>query len=785
MRFIPPSSLTNGIQDFCKMSNNISTEEIKKLNSELNLHALTLCKHVLPYGHQDGDCWCVGNLQNEPGDNIKICVSGPAAGTWNDWKNRNGRPSDLITLIMRKYDARFPWAVKQAKYVLGCVKSEDKKADRERRRLQRDLNTHFGSDLKYLRDKDDHTDLIYFNNMYETNENYQTISDTLGLSVKAIKCASDFGMLAISKDEGGNSCLSVTSSDFNVRQDIRLDGKEYQYEDGSTSKTQTFGNPCFPLKPESFEINCKKTVILIEGALNFLVACEWICQLGLQECVDPIVMLRSDRNISELFLGDFKGKDVLYFPGLSEVSGVGLCTEKNRFDQLKGVSNQFLVWDSIKFKNEYEKQAKDAIDLIDDTPQGKNRNSPLNVCNLLDWDRELKGNFQTAFKTVFYKMKYSYDAQHEGVDSDVKSKNIISEIFSPVNEQQLCQLIDEHEELSGHKVKNEAKNKAVNVESECQTSGIWGIADKISIMDYMDDIERSAVFTPWFHEGDVGYIFGSRGSGKTWFSLAMAAYISKGLDFGPWKCGHAIKTFYLDGEMEVKAIYDRLKFIGVDSDPYGNFCVLSKKEFARRGGPLLNLYSCDHQKLLSDRLIEKGYKLLFLDNVSCLFMGLQENRAEDWDRVINWLYELGSSGITVVIVHHAGRNGEMRGTSRREDAANWVINVMPNPLARGIDNSFGFTTKFTKQREGNIEKIQDWFFTKDAGSDKGKITYEQADIDKQVLMLVNDGIESNGLIARILNVGHWDVSRSVKRLCNSGAIIRHGRSLLSAGDTDE
>ena len=31
--------------------------------------------------------------------------------------------------------------------------------------------------------------------------------------------------------------------------------------------------------------------------------------------------------------------------------------------------------------------------------------------------------------------------------------------------------------------------------------------------------------------------------------------------------------------------------------------------------------------------------------------------------------------VTVIIVHHAGRSGLMRGTSKREDSAAWIIKV--------------------------------------------------------------------------------------------------------------
>ena len=66
---------------------------------------------------------------------------------------------------------------------------------------------------------------------------------------------------------------------------------------------------------------------------------------------------------------------------------------------------------------------------------------------------------------------------------------------------------------------------------------------------------------------------------------------------------------------------------------------------------------------------------MFLDNLSCLFSGIKENDADAWELVLPWLLEMRRNRIAVIIVAHAGRNGYMRGTSRREDAAFWIIQL--------------------------------------------------------------------------------------------------------------
>ena len=62
-----------------------------------------------------------------------------------------------------------------------------------------------------------------------------------------------------------------------------------------------------------------------------------------------------------------------------------------------------------------------------------------------------------------------------------------------------------------------------------------------------------------------------------------------------------------------------------------------------------------------------GVELLILDNLSSLTVGLRESDSDAWSPIQEWLLRLRRRGISVLIVHHAGKRGEQRGTSRRED----------------------------------------------------------------------------------------------------------------------
>ncbi len=63
-----------------------------------------------------------------------------------------------------------------------------------------------------------------------------------------------------------------------------------------------------------------------------------------------------------------------------------------------------------------------------------------------------------------------------------------------------------------------------------------------------------------------------------------------------------------------------------------------------------------------------------LNNISTL-CGNQvgENEAESWTPIQQWVLRLRRRGVSVVLMHHSGKRGAQRGTSRREDVLDTVI----------------------------------------------------------------------------------------------------------------
>jgi RecA-family ATPase len=192
---------------------------------------------------------------------------------------------------------------------------------------------------------------------------------------------------------------------------------------------------------------------------------------------------------------------------------------------------------------------------------------------------------------------------------------------------------------------------------------------------------RQFLMRQWIREGDLGFVFGERGSGKTWFIDAIATHLSTGRDLDNWAAREAADVLLIDGEMPLDAARDRLK--GMSS---GNqqLHILHHEKLFDQFGLVMNLTNERAQRIITEICLKRTIKLLILDNLSCLFSGIKENDADEWEKVLNWLLDLRRRRVAVLIVHHAGTSGRMRGTTRREDAAFWVIRVplLSEPFAR-------------------------------------------------------------------------------------------------------
>ncbi len=87
---------------------------------------------------------------------------------------------------------------------------------------------------------------------------------------------------------------------------------------------------------------------------------------------------------------------------------------------------------------------------------------------------------------------------------------------------------------------------------------------------------------------------------------------------------------------------------------------------------------------------------MILDNLSSLATG-RENESDDWQPMQDLILSLRRKGVSVLLVHHAGKGGQQRGTSRREDILDTVI-ALRRPDDYDASEGARFEVHFEKSR---------------------------------------------------------------------------------------
>lgn len=288
---------------------------------------------------------------------------------------------------------------------------------------------------------------------------------------------------------------------------------------------------------------------------------------------------------------------------------------------------------------------------------------------------------------------------------------------------------------------------------------------------------RLHLLDQWLCEGDLGFIFAPRGVGKTWLGMSLPAAISKGAGLGHWTAGkQPIRVLYVDGEMPLELSQNRSRGMKVSE---GDVTYLHHELIFGHLNTCLNIGLPDHREAITQLLVEKGFRLLVLDNLSSLASGVAENKGDDYEPIAQWLLELRRRKITVIVIHHAGRNGSMRGHSKREDACSWIIELRDAKS----DNEPGakFVTHFAKCSRNTGDPMPDllWHFTT---SESGDVAIHcetaQASEYEEFIQHVVNGTEKQSIIVQLMGKPKSTISKWTDKALNEGRISGTSKKLL-------
>jgi putative DNA primase/helicase len=251
---------------------------------------------------------------------------------------------------------------------------------------------------------------------------------------------------------------------------------------------------------------------------------------------------------------------------------------------------------------------------------------------------------------------------------------------------------------------------------------------------------RRNIIDPWLPEKGLAMLVAPRGIGKTLFALSTAYAASCGGNYLGFEVPVPYRTLYIDGEMPARSMQERLAAIvqGFDQQPPDPdyFRILSA-DLTEDGLP--DLSTQEGQAIIDAQVGDS--QLIVLDNLSTLVRSGKENEAESWSPVQDWVLRHRRAGRSVLLVHHAGKNGTPRGTSKREDVLDTVI-ALRRPQDYSSDQGARFEVHFEKARGfygDNAQPFEAMYELRDNGAEWSRKAIEDVDM-LRVVDALNNGL---------------------------------------------
>lgn len=279
--------------------------------------------------------------------------------------------------------------------------------------------------------------------------------------------------------------------------------------------------------------------------------------------------------------------------------------------------------------------------------------------------------------------------------------------------------------------------------------------------------ERERLLSPWLQSQSLSMIYAPRGIGKTHVALGVAFALATGGEFLLWKAAKPVPVLYLDGEMPGADLQGRVKQIvqsnGGDVPPEFQFMTPDLQP----DGIMPNLYTDDGQHAITEAAADA--RVIIVDNLSCLVRGGKENEGESWQPVAEWALRMRSSGKAVVFIHHAGKGGQQRGTSKREDLLDTVI-ALKRPADYEPDQGARMEVHFEKARAlygDEVAPFEAWLKTTSMGVQAWETRAVSDASEEQMIELVGLGLSMREIGVE-LGVNHSTVVRGLNKAKEEG-----------------
>ena len=279
-------------------------------------------------------------------------------------------------------------------------------------------------------------------------------------------------------------------------------------------------------------------------------------------------------------------------------------------------------------------------------------------------------------------------------------------------------------------------------------------------------IPERKLLVPFLPEGGSAMAYGPRGVGKTFFNLTLAASLCTGTPFLKWSAPPPTGVLYVDGEMNLDELRKRMAALLPEPPKNGMLRFLTSHHVYNTLQRDLVLTDEKVQEEITSILADNPeLRVLIFDNISCLFVGIDEDKKTPWEPIGAWLVRLRHRGVTTLLVHHAGKGGQQRGTSGREDSLDTVIQLN-KPADYSQEEGCHIEIVFTKCRSGMGDDVAslDAKLSESEGGLKWKWQPLEISKEEQAARLFREGVIYPKELAEELEISKGYASKLLKKI---------------------
>jgi KaiC/GvpD/RAD55 family RecA-like ATPase len=226
--------------------------------------------------------------------------------------------------------------------------------------------------------------------------------------------------------------------------------------------------------------------------------------------------------------------------------------------------------------------------------------------------------------------------------------------------------------------------------------------------------ERQHLLFPWLREQESCMLYAATGVGKSMFALSAALAVAGGGEFLGWKpdknCrGEGWRVLYVDGEMHANDIQERAEMLleatpGIDREAAErNLCILSR-QFQNPEVRFPSITTPAGMHFYRERIERGKVDLVVLDNFSTLGEVEDENAAASFNSIQEFLLHLKTQNVATILIHHAGKSGDFRGSSKLAVTFDTIIQL-EGQREKGAYNSAAFRVRWDKVRIGGPKRV--------------------------------------------------------------------------------